>query len=64
MTTLELHDLPGCDIVTLSRCINLKALRIVACGVVAADCLNKLPNLQYVDLQVGVLAVSIFLSLV
>jgi len=52
VSTLQLHDLPGCDVTMLSQCVSLKSLVINNCGVVAVDSIASLPQLQYVDIKV------------
>ena len=52
VSTLQLHDLPGCDVTMLSQCVNLKSLVVNNCGVVVIDSVASLPHLQYVDIKV------------
>jgi len=53
VSTLQLYDLPGCDISTLSRCVGLVSLIVNNCGVIAVDSIASLPHLEYVDVKVS-----------
>ncbi|XP_069830202.1 leucine-rich repeat and IQ domain-containing protein 1 isoform X2 [Dendropsophus ebraccatus] len=49
VTTVTLHDLPGCSLSTLSKCVNLKFLSLRRCGLTALDGLSNCKALQYID---------------
>ncbi|KAG8578176.1 hypothetical protein GDO81_010412 [Engystomops pustulosus] len=51
VTTVTLHDLPGCSLSTLSKCTKLKFLSLRRCGLTALDGLGSCKELQYVDVQ-------------
>ena len=49
VTTLQLHDLPGCSVSTLGQCLTLKSVSLVNCNLLALDGLQTCKQLQYVD---------------
>ncbi|KAM5171452.1 leucine-rich repeat- and IQ domain-containing protein 1 [Mantella aurantiaca] len=51
VTTVTLHDLPGCSLSTLSNCENLKYLSLRHCNLTALDGISKCKHLQYIDVQ-------------
>ncbi|XP_072255117.1 leucine-rich repeat- and IQ domain-containing protein 1 [Pyxicephalus adspersus] len=51
VTTVTLHDLPGCSLSTLSNCEKLKYLSLRRCSLPALDCINNCKQLQYIDVQ-------------
>ncbi|XP_056430388.1 leucine-rich repeat and IQ domain-containing protein 1 isoform X2 [Hyla sarda] len=51
VTTVTLHDLPGCSLSTLSKCVNLKFLSLRRCQLSALEGLSNCKALQYLDVQ-------------
>ncbi|KAI0223338.1 hypothetical protein LSAT2_025443 [Lamellibrachia satsuma] len=51
ITTVQLQDLPGCSLSTLSYCGHLKALALNNCGLVTVEGLEPCTELTYLDLQ-------------
>ncbi|XP_073507723.1 leucine-rich repeat- and IQ domain-containing protein 1 [Phyllobates terribilis] len=51
VTTVTLHDLPGCSLSTLSKCVKLKFLSLRRCGLTSLDGLSSCKALQYIDVQ-------------
>ncbi|XP_075130643.1 leucine-rich repeat- and IQ domain-containing protein 1 [Leptodactylus fuscus] len=57
VTTVTLHDLPGCSLSTLSKCVKLKFLSMRRCGLSALDGLSNCKALQYIDVQENCISV-------
>ncbi|KAM4037770.1 leucine-rich repeat- and IQ domain-containing protein 1 isoform 2-T2 [Anomaloglossus baeobatrachus] len=51
VTAVTLHDLPGCSLSTLSKCVQLKFLSLRRCGLTSLDGLSNCKALQYIDVQ-------------
>lgn len=51
---VQLEELPGCTLSTLSHCKRLKALSLTRSGVCAIDSLNGATTLQYAHLKVSI----------
>ncbi|XP_075712917.1 leucine-rich repeat- and IQ domain-containing protein 1 isoform X2 [Rhinoderma darwinii] len=51
VTTVTLHDLSGCSLSTLSKCVKLKFLSLRRCGLTALEGLSNCKALKYIDLQ-------------
>ncbi|XP_069620501.1 leucine-rich repeat and IQ domain-containing protein 1 [Ranitomeya imitator] len=51
VTMVTLHDLPGCSLSTLSKCVKLKFLSLRRCGLTSLDGLSNCKALQYIDVQ-------------
>ncbi|XP_040200113.1 leucine-rich repeat and IQ domain-containing protein 1 isoform X2 [Rana temporaria] len=51
VTTVTLHDLPGCSLSTLSNCEKLKYLSLRRCRLTALDGITNCKQLQYIDVQ-------------
>ncbi|KAG9490445.1 hypothetical protein GDO78_006014, partial [Eleutherodactylus coqui] len=51
VTMLTLHDLPGCSLSTLSKCVKLQFLSLRRCGLTTLDGLSNCKALQYIDVQ-------------
>ncbi|XP_018418703.1 PREDICTED: leucine-rich repeat and IQ domain-containing protein 1 [Nanorana parkeri] len=51
VTTVTLHDLPGCSLSTLSNCDKLKYLSLRHCMLTALDGISNCKQLQYIDVQ-------------
>nr|KAG5699220.1 hypothetical protein BaRGS_012741 [Batillaria attramentaria] len=51
VTTVELHDLPGHSLSTLSQCVHLKHLKMQRCGLVSLEHLTQSKHLQCIDVQ-------------
>ncbi|XP_077327959.1 leucine-rich repeat- and IQ domain-containing protein 1 isoform X2 [Lithobates pipiens] len=51
VTTVTLHDLPGCSLSTLSNCENLKYLSLRRCRLTALDGITNCKQIQYIDVQ-------------
>lgn len=52
MSTVELQDLPGCNISTLGQCWGLKSLKMSNCNLTVVEGLQQCKQLQFLDLQV------------
>ncbi|XP_052676986.1 leucine-rich repeat and IQ domain-containing protein 1-like [Crassostrea angulata] len=51
VTTVELRDLPGCNISTLGQCWGLKTLKMSKCNLTVVEGLQQCKQLHYLDLQ-------------
>ncbi|XP_060068248.1 leucine-rich repeat and IQ domain-containing protein 1-like [Ylistrum balloti] len=51
VTTVQLQDLPGCDLSTLGQCWGLKYLSMTNCNLVAVDGLHSCKQLQLVHFK-------------
>uniref|UniRef100_A0A6I8RC73 Uncharacterized protein n=1 Tax=Xenopus tropicalis TaxID=8364 RepID=A0A6I8RC73_XENTR len=51
VTTVTLHDLPGCSLTTLSKCTKLKYLSLRCCGLTALEGISDCKDLHYIDVQ-------------
>ncbi|XP_071100277.1 leucine-rich repeat- and IQ domain-containing protein 1-like isoform X2 [Haliotis cracherodii] len=51
VTTVQLSDLPGCTLSTLSHCWGLKSLTMTNCNLVALDSLHECKQLQYLNVK-------------
>ncbi|XP_066447588.1 leucine-rich repeat and IQ domain-containing protein 1 [Eleutherodactylus coqui] len=51
VTMLTLHDLPGCSLSTLSKCVKLQFLSLRHCGLTTLDGLSNCKALRYIDVQ-------------
>ncbi|XP_073413095.1 leucine-rich repeat- and IQ domain-containing protein 1 [Dendrobates tinctorius] len=51
VTTVTLHDLPGCSLSTLSKCVKLKFLSLRRCELTSLDGLSNCKALEYIDVQ-------------
>ncbi|XP_073476315.1 leucine-rich repeat- and IQ domain-containing protein 1 [Aquarana catesbeiana] len=51
VTTVTLHDLPGCSLSTLSNCEKLKYLSLRRCRLTALDGITNCKQIQYIDVQ-------------
>ncbi|XP_067654966.1 leucine-rich repeat and IQ domain-containing protein 1-like [Haliotis asinina] len=51
VTTVQLSDLPGCTLSTLSQCWGLKSLTLTNCNLVALDSLHECRQLQYLNMK-------------
>ncbi|ESO97518.1 hypothetical protein LOTGIDRAFT_77718, partial [Lottia gigantea] len=51
VTTVELHDLPGCSINTLSQCWGLQYLTMTKCNLITVDGISQCKQLQYLNVQ-------------
>ena len=60
VTTVELRDLPGCSLKTLSQCASLKSLVMNNCNIVALDGLEDCKTLHYIDLNVCKIHTTIY----
>ncbi|XP_046573788.1 leucine-rich repeat and IQ domain-containing protein 1-like isoform X2 [Haliotis rubra] len=51
VTTVQLSDLPGCTLSTLSHCWGLKSLTLTSCNLLALDSLHECKQLQYLNVK-------------
>ncbi|XP_078331507.1 leucine-rich repeat- and IQ domain-containing protein 1-like isoform X2 [Crassostrea virginica] len=51
VTTVELRDLPGCNISPLGQCWGLKSLKMSQCNLTVVEGLQQCKQLHYLDLQ-------------
>ncbi|XP_061181826.1 leucine-rich repeat and IQ domain-containing protein 1-like [Saccostrea echinata] len=51
VTTVELQDLPGCNISTLGQCWGLKSLKMSKCNLTVIEGLQQCKQLHFLDLQ-------------
>ncbi|KAK3101861.1 hypothetical protein FSP39_006854 [Pinctada imbricata] len=51
VTTVELHDLPGCSVTPLGQCWGLKHLTMTNCNLTVIEGLQQCKQLQYVNLK-------------
>lgn len=63
VTTVELHDLPGCTLKSLSPCVHLRSLCMSNCNLVSTEGLEQCHNLEYVNLKNNKLEVLSFKDL-
>ncbi|XP_066541811.1 leucine-rich repeat and IQ domain-containing protein 1 [Hoplias malabaricus] len=51
VTTVNLEDLPGCSLSTLSECSSLQSLTLRRCGLQALEGLQQCGDLRHIDVQ-------------
>ncbi|XP_067906541.1 leucine-rich repeat and IQ domain-containing protein 1 isoform X2 [Heterodontus francisci] len=51
VTTINLQDLPGCSLSTLSQCLRLKSLTLRNCELETLEGVNNCKGLKYIDVQ-------------
>ncbi|XP_072171846.1 uncharacterized protein [Diadema setosum] len=51
VTTVQLHDLPGCSLTSLAKCPRLRCLSLNNCGATALESLEGCSNILFIDVS-------------